>query len=133
MARLLEHDALTLLAQAGIPLPRWEVAAAALEAEAAAARLGGMVVLKALRWFPWGAVARRGGSARRPMLRRRVWWRRRCWPAAWGNSRYGACWSWNVWTSPRNSSSASPSTRRGQRHWIPGASADSPHAWPPPL
>lgn len=47
MARLLEHDALTLLAQAGIQLPRWEVAASAGEAEAAAA-LGGAVVLKAL-------------------------------------------------------------------------------------
>src|SRR5215831_15924618 len=48
MARLLEHDALTILAEAGVQVPRWEVAAAAGEAEAAAARLGGAVVLKAL-------------------------------------------------------------------------------------
>jgi len=48
MARLLEHDALTILAAAGVKLPRWEVAPSVSEAGDAAARLGGLVVLKAL-------------------------------------------------------------------------------------
>src|SRR5262245_54425038 len=48
MARLLEHDALTILARAEVPVPRWEVAASPAEAGAAAARLGRPVVLKAL-------------------------------------------------------------------------------------
>ncbi|MBI3325925.1 MAG: hypothetical protein HYZ81_04380 [Nitrospinae bacterium] len=56
MARLLEHDALTILAEAGVQVPRWEVAASALEAEAAAARLGGAVVLKFAALYPPGTA-----------------------------------------------------------------------------
>ncbi len=48
MGRLLEHDALTILARTGLTLPRWEVACSAPEAGEAAARLGRPVVLKAL-------------------------------------------------------------------------------------
>jgi succinyl-CoA synthetase beta subunit len=48
MGRLLEHDALTILARAGVALPRWEVAASIAGAGDAVARLGGPVILKAL-------------------------------------------------------------------------------------
>jgi succinyl-CoA synthetase beta subunit/citryl-CoA synthetase large subunit len=48
VARLLEHHALAVLAEAGLALPRWAVAASAEEAGAAAARVGGAVVVKAL-------------------------------------------------------------------------------------
>ncbi|MBI4590053.1 MAG: acetate--CoA ligase family protein [Candidatus Rokubacteria bacterium] len=48
MARLLENDSLSLLANEGIRLPRWGVASSAVEAEATAARLKCAVVLKAL-------------------------------------------------------------------------------------
>lgn len=48
MARLLEHDSLTLLAEASIRVPLWEVAASSAEAGTAAARLGRPVVVKAL-------------------------------------------------------------------------------------
>ena len=47
MARLLEHDALAILAEAGVALPRWAVANHAAEAGAAASTLGGNFVLKA--------------------------------------------------------------------------------------
>jgi succinyl-CoA synthetase beta subunit len=48
LARLLEHDALTILSNAGISLPRWEVVGSDAGAEEAAERFGGTVVLKAL-------------------------------------------------------------------------------------
>jgi succinyl-CoA synthetase beta subunit len=48
MARLLEHDAKSLLAARGIPIPRGVPAASPDEAEAAARDVGGDVVVKAL-------------------------------------------------------------------------------------
>ncbi|MBC7326444.1 MAG: acetate--CoA ligase family protein, partial [Moorella sp. (in: Bacteria)] len=48
MGRLLENHSKQLLKGAGIPVPAFEVAASPAEAEAAARRLGGPVVLKAL-------------------------------------------------------------------------------------
>jgi succinyl-CoA synthetase beta subunit len=48
MARLLEHDALAILADVAVALPRWAVAGSVEEAAAAATSLGGAVVLKAL-------------------------------------------------------------------------------------
>jgi succinyl-CoA synthetase beta subunit/citryl-CoA synthetase large subunit len=63
MARLLEHDALAILAHARVRLPRWEVAASVSEAGDAADRLGRAVVLKAL--VPVGGRGKAGavGSA----------------------------------------------------------------------
>ena len=58
MARLLEHDALTILADAGVQVPRWAVVATALEAAEAAVRLGGPIVLKAL--VPMGGRGKAG-------------------------------------------------------------------------
>lgn len=59
MARLLESQALDLLREAGIPVPRYEVAGDPGAAREAAARLGGRVVVKAL--VPAGKRGRAGG------------------------------------------------------------------------
>ncbi|MDI6893108.1 MAG: ATP-grasp domain-containing protein [Bacillota bacterium] len=59
MARLLESQALDLLRQAGLTVPRYEVAREPREAEQAALRLGGPVVVKAL--VPAGKRGRAGG------------------------------------------------------------------------
>ncbi|MFQ5842075.1 MAG: ATP-grasp domain-containing protein [Thermodesulfobacteriota bacterium] len=48
MARLLEHDALTLLKEAGIPVPRFQVVSTPEAAREAATHLGIPVVLKSL-------------------------------------------------------------------------------------
>lgn len=58
MARLLEHDAWSILAASWIPLPRWEVVASDFEAASATERLGGRVVLKAL--VPFGSRGKAG-------------------------------------------------------------------------
>ena len=59
VARLLEHHGKTLLLQRGVPVPRGEVAATPAEAAAAAEKLGGPVVLKAL--VPSNRRAKAGG------------------------------------------------------------------------
>lgn len=59
MARLLESQALDLLRQAGLTVPRYEVAEDPEAAKRAAARLGGPVVVKAL--VPAGKRGRAGG------------------------------------------------------------------------
>lgn len=48
MARLLENQALELLQRGGMPIPRYEVASDPESVRAAAARIGGPVVIKAL-------------------------------------------------------------------------------------
>ena len=58
MARLLEHDALALLADAGVAVTRAETAASPAEAGSAAERLGGRVVVKAL--IPTGGRGKAG-------------------------------------------------------------------------
>lgn len=58
MARLLEHDALTLLEQSGIPVPRFQVVSTPEAAREAATRLGSPVVLKAL--IPAGGRGKAG-------------------------------------------------------------------------
>ncbi|MBN2470497.1 MAG: acetate--CoA ligase family protein, partial [Anaerolineae bacterium] len=50
MAKLHEHQGKALLAQYGIPVPRGEVARTPEQARAAAASLGGPVVVKAQVW-----------------------------------------------------------------------------------
>lgn len=59
MARLLESQALDLLREAGVPLPRYEVTGDPGGAREAAIRLGGRVVVKAL--VPAGKRGRAGG------------------------------------------------------------------------
>jgi succinyl-CoA synthetase beta subunit len=59
MARLAEHQALELLQRGGIRVPRYEVAMNPEGAWAAAARLGGPVVIKAL--IPSGKRGKAGG------------------------------------------------------------------------
>lgn len=58
MARLLEHDALRILSEHGVPVPDFAVVGSAEEAAAAAARFGGTVVIKAL--IPTGGRGRAG-------------------------------------------------------------------------
>ena len=62
MARLLEHHALGFLEQAGVPVPRFSVAAAAQEARDGAAALGGPAVVKAL--IPAGGRGKAGAIKR---------------------------------------------------------------------
>jgi len=58
MARLLEHHALNLFKEGGIPVPRFQVVSTPEEAREAAVRLGSTVVLKAL--IPVGGRGKAG-------------------------------------------------------------------------
>lgn len=58
MARLLEHDALRLLSEHGVPVPDFAVVSSAEEAAAATTRFGGTAVIKAL--IPTGGRGRAG-------------------------------------------------------------------------
>ncbi len=58
MARLLEHDALRILSEHGVPVPDFVVVGSPEEAATATARFGGTAVIKAL--IPTGARGRAG-------------------------------------------------------------------------
>ena len=60
-----EYQAKAILAQYNVPVPRGEVAFTMEQAEAAAKKIGGSVVVKAgnTQWLSGGAFKTRGGAA----------------------------------------------------------------------